>query len=41
LVADPARAEAALQWEAKRTLREIVQTAWQWETKGAPKALSK
>jgi UDP-glucose-4-epimerase GalE len=31
LVADPARAQAALQWKAKRSLRDIVQTAWQWE----------
>jgi UDP-glucose-4-epimerase GalE len=34
LVADPSRAHSALQWRAKRSLREIVQTAWQWETKG-------
>jgi UDP-glucose-4-epimerase GalE len=39
LVADPSRARAALQWRAKRSLREIVQTAWQWETTGALKAL--
>ncbi len=34
LVADPSRARAALNWTAKRSLREIVQTAWLWETKG-------
>jgi UDP-glucose-4-epimerase GalE len=37
LVADPARAHAALQWKALRSLREIVQTAWQWETVGRKK----
>jgi UDP-glucose-4-epimerase GalE len=31
LVADPARARAALGWKAKRSLHDIVQTAWQWE----------
>jgi UDP-glucose-4-epimerase GalE len=31
LVADPARAQAALQWKATRSLRDIVETAWQWE----------
>jgi len=30
LVADPRRAETLLQWKAKRTLREIVSTAWKW-----------
>jgi len=33
LVADPSRAQAALGWEAKRSLHNIVQTAWQWEQK--------
>lgn len=33
LVADPSRARTVLQWQANRSLREIVQTAWQWETK--------
>ncbi|HUO25328.1 MAG TPA: UDP-glucose 4-epimerase GalE [Candidatus Aquilonibacter sp.] len=33
LVADPTRAETALQWKATRSLREIVQTAWRWEQK--------
>lgn len=31
LVADPTRAENALGWKAARSLRDIVQTAWQWE----------
>jgi UDP-arabinose 4-epimerase len=30
LVADPRRAEAVLGWKAKRSLTEIVSTAWQW-----------
>lgn len=30
LVADPRRAESLLQWSAKRSLREIVSTAWNW-----------
>jgi UDP-glucose 4-epimerase len=30
LVADPRRAESLLQWKARRTLREIVSTAWNW-----------
>jgi UDP-arabinose 4-epimerase len=30
LVADPRRAENVLQWRAKRSLREIVSTAWNW-----------
>jgi UDP-glucose-4-epimerase GalE len=30
LVADPRRAETLLQWKARRTLREIVSTAWNW-----------
>jgi UDP-glucose-4-epimerase GalE len=38
LVADPARAQAALNWKAKRSLRDIVQTAWQWEQGGRVKA---
>ncbi len=33
LVADPARAQAALGWRATRSLRDIVRTAWQWEQK--------
>lgn len=38
LVADPSRAQASLQWKARRSLREIVQTAWQWEQGGRRKA---
>ena len=30
LVADPRRAEQALQWKAKRSLLDIVATAWNW-----------
>jgi len=37
LVADPSRAENLLQWKAKRTLREIVSTAWSW-MKRSPQA---
>ncbi len=33
LVADPTRAQAELGWKARRSLREIVQSAWQWEQK--------
>ena len=33
LVADPARAQSALGWKARRSLRDIVRTAWQWEQK--------
>jgi UDP-glucose 4-epimerase len=38
LVADPSRAQAVLQWKATRSLREIVETAWQWEQGGRRKA---
>jgi len=31
LVADPSRARAVLGWKPTRSLRDIVQTAWQWE----------
>ncbi len=31
LVADPSRAQKLLQWKAKRSLEEIVSTAWAWE----------
>ena len=31
LVADPSRAQAELGWKAKRSLRDMVETAWQWE----------
>ncbi len=37
LVADPSRAQNALQWKATRSLRQIVQTAWQWERGGRQK----
>jgi UDP-arabinose 4-epimerase len=30
LVADPRQAETLLQWKARRNLREIVSTAWNW-----------
>ncbi len=30
LVADPSRAEKLLNWKAKRSLDEIISTAWQW-----------
>ena len=41
LVADPSRAQALLQWKPTRSLKQIVETAWQWERVGrqrAPKA---
>ncbi len=38
LVADPSRAQTVLQWKAKRSLREIVRTAWAWEQGGRQKA---
>jgi UDP-glucose-4-epimerase GalE len=30
LVADPSRAESVLRWKAKRSLDDIVRTAWKW-----------
>lgn len=33
LVADPTRAQAELGWKATLSLREMVQSAWQWEQK--------
>lgn len=33
LVADPAMAEKLLKWKAKRSLEEIIATAWNWATK--------
>lgn len=33
LIADSTRAQAELGWKARRSLREIVQSAWQWEQK--------
>jgi len=41
LVADPARAQATLHWKATRSLRKIVETAWQWEQGGRLKARKK
>lgn len=38
LVADPSRAQSVLKWKATRSLREIVQTAWNWEQGGRQKA---
>jgi UDP-arabinose 4-epimerase len=34
LVANPAKAQALLQWKATRGLREVVATAWNWMEKG-------
>ena len=33
LVADPSRAEQMLNWKAKRSLEEIIATAWKWANK--------
>jgi UDP-glucose-4-epimerase GalE len=33
LVADPSRARTELGWKARRSLRDMVRTAWQWEQK--------
>jgi UDP-glucose 4-epimerase len=33
LVADPSRAERSLNWKAKRSLEEIIATAWKWAQK--------
>jgi UDP-glucose 4-epimerase len=33
LVADPARAESALGWRAKRDLNDMIATAWRWHQK--------
>jgi UDP-glucose 4-epimerase len=33
LVADPSRAEKLLTWKAKRSLEEIITTAWKWAQK--------
>lgn len=37
LVADPARAEKLLNWKAKRSLEEIVATAWKWAERSQAK----
>jgi len=39
LVANPAKAEALLDWKAIRGLQEIVSTAWQWEQHKQAKGL--
>jgi UDP-glucose-4-epimerase GalE len=36
LVADPCRAEALLHWKAKRSLEQIVATAWNWVQQNSP-----
>jgi UDP-glucose 4-epimerase len=36
LVADPTCAEHVLHWKAKRSLEEIVATAWKWAERAAP-----
>jgi UDP-glucose 4-epimerase len=33
LVADPKLAESRLRWKAKRSLEEIISTAWNWAQK--------
>jgi len=33
LVADPSRAERSLNWKAKRSLEEIIASAWKWAQK--------
>jgi UDP-glucose-4-epimerase GalE len=40
LVADPAKAQALLQWKATRSLRDVVSTAWNWMEHGAKTAVS-
>lgn len=35
LVADPARAEKLLHWKAKRSLEEIVASAWKWASRNS------
>jgi UDP-glucose 4-epimerase len=37
LVADPSRAEKLLHWKAKRSLQEIVATAWKWAERATAK----
>jgi UDP-glucose 4-epimerase len=36
LVANPAKAQALLQWKATRELSDIVTTAWKWMERRAP-----
>jgi UDP-glucose 4-epimerase len=33
LVADPAAARRALNWQPRYTIREIIETAWAWHKK--------
>jgi UDP-glucose-4-epimerase GalE len=40
LVADPSRAEKVLGWKAKRSLEQIVSTAWHWDQKQRKAKLS-
>jgi len=37
LVADPSRSEKLLHWKAKRSLQEIVATAWKWAERATAK----
>jgi UDP-glucose-4-epimerase GalE len=37
LIADPSRAQALLHWKPTRSLKQIVETAWQWERGGRQK----
>jgi UDP-glucose 4-epimerase len=41
LVADPSRAEKLLQWKARRSLEEMVATAWNWANLTGDCALSR
>jgi UDP-glucose 4-epimerase len=36
LVADPSLAEKLLKWKAKRSLEDIIDTAWKWAQKASP-----
>jgi UDP-glucose-4-epimerase GalE len=38
LVADPTRAEKLLGWKPKRSLEQVVATAWKWAERSQPKA---
>ena len=40
LVAQPALAEKLLKWKARRSLDEIIQTAWKWAQRNTAKALA-
>jgi UDP-glucose 4-epimerase len=40
LVADPTLGENLLHWKARRTLEEIVTTAWKWMQRAEKKVLS-